>query len=305
MVTLALTLSLVVSAADLKPEAWVVVTKRSGVSKAAALDLARTLSETLAAKGVPTAKTPGDLTSCNAKLPCLVREATKNQVGMLVTVEAGSVLDDVLVHADALSVDDDGKKVASWDFEGKAARFDAEAKARVDAQLVPAIKKALGLGAPPPPPPAVTPPPAVVATAPVTVEPPPPAPPVVQAPPTVKTEAESAGMSGGRIAGLVVGGVGVAALATGAVFGIMASSNNAQRLKLCPADAACNNPQAFTLYNTAASQQNLSTAMLIGGGVLAAAGVTLFILDLGGGSTVQAAPQVGTEGAGVTLFGRF
>src|SRR5438105_1017228 len=120
MLLLTLAVSLQLGAAELRPEAWVVVTRRSGVAKPQALDFARAVSTTLAERGVPTPTPVDDATSCAAKVPCLMDLAQKKGVSVLVAVEAGSALDDVVLHVEALSVDEFGKKLATFDFTGPA-----------------------------------------------------------------------------------------------------------------------------------------------------------------------------------------
>src|SRR3954469_24926508 len=105
LAVVALGAALAMGAAEVKAEAWVVVTKRSGIAKPAAMEVAKTISETLSAKGVPNSTEPTDLTSCNGRLSCLIEAASKKKISLLVTVEAASVLEDVVIHSDVLSVD--------------------------------------------------------------------------------------------------------------------------------------------------------------------------------------------------------
>lgn len=73
----------------------------------------------------------------------------------------------------------------------------------------------------------------------------------------------------------VVGGVGVAGLAAGAVFGLMANS------KRDDAVAAPGQRDAIDLEDQAKSRATLSNVSFVVGGVLLAAGVTWWVLDLG------------------------
>src|SRR5262249_11382901 len=144
MLALTVALSMHLGAADMRPEAWVVVTRRSGVARPAALELARTLSAALTQRGVPNPTPPDEAASCNAKVPCLVDLAQKKGVAVLVTVEAGSALDDVVLHCEALSVEEFGKKVSTFDFTGPAKGFAANLNDKVEEFFAPAVRGVLG-----------------------------------------------------------------------------------------------------------------------------------------------------------------
>jgi tetratricopeptide (TPR) repeat protein len=83
----------------------------------------------------------------------------------------------------------------------------------------------------------------------------------------------------------VVGGVGVAGLAAGAVFGVMANS------KRDDAVAAPGQRDAIDLEDQAKSRATLSNVSFVVGGVLLAAGVTWWVLDL------NASKKTGSTGA--------
>jgi hypothetical protein len=110
-----------------------------------------------------------------------------------------------------------------------------------------------------------------------------------------------------KTVGIVVGAVGVAGLATGAIFGAMAlSKNSSANSGHCGTSFGGTNQcdsTGVSLRNTAVSDGNISTVSLIAGGVLAAAGVTLFFVAPSG--HLQAAPAVGSNGGGVLLRGDF
>lgn len=140
-----------------------------------------------------------------------------------------------------------GKK--PWSVEVKL-----DKEATTETIEVPALEDA-----PPEPPPAVKePPPAVVA--------PPPAPPKDAADPG----------SGMRTAGLVIGGVGVAALVTGGVFGLVASSKWSSGKDDCPGNV-CRTQAAFDDTQDARRFANLSTIAFVVGGVCTAAGLGLYL----------------------------
>jgi hypothetical protein len=80
-----------------------------------------------------------------------------------------------------------------------------------------------------------------------------------------------------RTLGLVVGGVGVASIATGSVLGLIASSRWSQSQKECSPSGCPNFAGAISDHDGAANAGNLSTAAFVAGGVLVAAGVALVI----------------------------
>jgi hypothetical protein len=99
--------------------------------------------------------------------------------------------------------------------------------------------------------------------------------------------------------GLVTGGVGVVGLGIGAVFGLMASSKKSDAG--CASNGACPSQDGVNKLNDSLSAGNLSTVFFIAGGVLAAAGVTIFVLAPG--APMQVAPSVGANEAGLALRG--
>lgn len=120
-----------------------------------------------------------------------------------------------------------------------------------------------------------------------------------------------------RTIGLVAGGVGVAAVAAGAAMGALASSKwNEAQDKHCRTEDLCNDT-GVALVGDAMTFATASTALFIGGGVLAAGGVTLFLLSLGGGANakqgsvhkvftgLQLIPAVSPSNGGVLLKGQF
>lgn len=96
------------------------------------------------------------------------------------------------------------------------------------------------------------------------------------------------------VAGLVVGGVGVAGIGVGAVFGLLASGASSDSDESCaPFQAGTGGTHAAYLQcvddrESAGSLADVSTIAFIAGGVLAAGGVGLVLLD-GAGSSDQAA----------------
>jgi hypothetical protein len=119
------------------------------------------------------------------------------------------------------------------------------------------------------------------------------------APPVATTSASPSDSHGSpwKTVGIVTTVVGGAGLAAGAIFGLEAMSKKS--------DAGCSSNQcsggsAREDIQSARSDGNLSTAFFIAGGVLAAAGLTLWALAPG---SVQATPAVGSNTAGVVVRG--
>lgn len=303
LAVIALSASLFTNAADVKSEAWVVVTKRSGVAKAAALEVGKTVSDTLSANGVPNSTEPGDLTACNAKRVCLIEAALKKKVAVLVTVEVASVLEDVVIHTEALSVEEDGKKVGAFDFEGPVRQFSADAAKVALDSFVPAIRSTLGIAAAPVAKP-VEPVKDTIVAAPPPEAKPAPAEVVAAPPPEVARPVASKGLRMSQIAGIAVGAVGVIGLGVGIGMGVKAMGDAGQKNQLCPAGKPCTNPAAYTAFNDARSAQNLAIPFAVVGGVLVAAGATLLLVDFGGGD-VHVTPTASPSGAGAALTGSF
>jgi hypothetical protein len=113
--------------------------------------------------------------------------------------------------------------------------------------------------------------------------------------------------------GLVMGGVGVAGLAVGTVFGAMAMSKASSSKDLCSAGncPAGNRQEAIKDHDDAAKAANAATVGFIAGGALAAAGAVLFFTApsaterAGTLGALRIAPIVGPDGNGVWMRGSF
>ncbi len=105
------------------------------------------------------------------------------------------------------------------------------------------------------------------------------------------------GGSSQKTIGLVVGGVGIAGLAVGSVFGLMASSKWSQAQK----------DNLESEKNSADSLATISTVAFIAGGVLVAGGAILWLTAPSGSSatTVGLVPSVAPGGGGALLRGTF
>jgi hypothetical protein len=143
-------------------------------------------------------------------------------------------------------------------------------------------------------------------------------PPLEDAPPGEGAPVESGGEASEQAAasgsplrtiGLVVGGVGVVGLGVGTYFGLRAKSLNDESNEpgRCDEQNECDQIGGEK-RDDADSAATASTIAFIAGGVLAATGVTLFILGGSNDDTrarIQAVPVVGLGTAGMTLQGQF
>ena len=93
-------------------------------------------------------------------------------------------------------------------------------------------------------------------------------------PPPPKVHGGDEGSSQKTI-GFVVGGVGVAGLAAGAVTGLIAIGKNSDSKNACPNDGACNNAEAIDANDGAKTFGTISTIGFIAGGACLAAGAIL------------------------------
>ena len=102
--------------------------------------------------------------------------------------------------------------------------------------------------------------------------------------------APSSGLGTRRIAGLVMGGVGVVGLGLGAAFGLMASSAWSDARSACGGDVSrCADPAtANSDRNTTTSDGAISTIGFVAGGALLAGGAVLFLLPTSSQATPSA-----------------
>jgi hypothetical protein len=151
----------------------------------------------------------------------------------------------------------------------------------------------LGTLRPPPAPPSA-------AAMPSTAGPPPVAP-----VPRPESPATSSDGSAQRALGVVAGGAGLAALAAGVVFGMLARSAKTDYEKHCGsaigAPAGFCDSQGISGHTDASNKATLSTAFVIGGGVALGAGAVIFLTAPHG----TAGPQVGVGPGGVVVRGGF
>ena len=125
--------------------------------------------------------------------------------------------------------------------------------------------------------------------------------------PAAGSSAPTSSGSSLRTVGLITGGVGIAGLAVGTIFGLQASSK--QDDANCPGNVCRDEASASTL-RSANDAATISTIGFVAGGILAAGGVTLWLLGSSSSSktaTVRVSPTfpTATGPAGLTAVGTF
>lgn len=109
------------------------------------------------------------------------------------------------------------------------------------------------------------------------------------------------------IAGWSAVGVGALGLTIGTVFGVLATSDANALESNCGEDRTCPDDQLDEL-DTAKTRANVATGTLIVGGLFAAGGAVLLLIDpieLGDSAEARLMPSVGPAGGGLTVTGRF
>ncbi|WP_437478934.1 hypothetical protein WME75_31490 [Sorangium sp. So ce1014] len=117
------------------------------------------------------------------------------------------------------------------------------------------------------------------------------------------------GASTRRTLAFVAGGVGVAGVVTGSIFGLIASARwGRAQDDHCRTATLCDD-QGVALVGDARSAATLSNIGFVVGGVGLAAGVALFVTSLGdaepAAARIMVTPAVGTTGGGLGIQGRF
>jgi hypothetical protein len=115
-----------------------------------------------------------------------------------------------------------------------------------------------------------------------------------------------------KVLGLVTGGVGVAGIAVGSVFGLMTLSQKSQQQSACATPTSCTSSghaQALDDHSTGMTDSTISTVGFIAGGALLVGGAVLF-LTAGHASAAPptgtlVVPSVGPSGAGMLFSGGF
>jgi hypothetical protein len=127
------------------------------------------------------------------------------------------------------------------------------------------------------------------------------------------SEPHPAGASGRKTLALVLGGVGVAGLATGAVTGLMAISSLSSQKNDCHSSApgdCVNHAQALQDHDSASTLSTVSTVGFIAGGALLATGAVLFFTaprttEGSSAARVEVVPSAAPGWAGLSVAGRF
>lgn len=270
------------------PDAWVVLSRKTGVTTATAMEVAESVAKRLE---VPTRLPVQDVTVCKAKKACLIELARKNQVEVLITVEVAKIVNVGALRVESISVEEDGASLGSADAEGEVGKLVDV----VSPKLVPLLAKtktALGLDRVAEPP-APTP----VVTAPV----PPPPPPLVQPQPNeptlVTTSVEPRRVTFVRllpaIAGVALVGAGV-----GLRF---AAESEAQTLRQQATMRTLSDRELEAIASRGSLTQTFS-AVAIGAGI-AGIGASLAWILFGGEVTASLVP--GTSGGSVVISGEF
>lgn len=134
----------------------------------------------------------------------------------------------------------------------------------------------------------------------------PPDPPPAMAPlilaPAAPPPAVSPAPNGKRIAGIVIGSLGLAGLTAGGILGAMTFKREAEARKLCP-DTACPTQAGLDLHDSASSLAAGSTTAFIVGGAAVAGGLVLILLsrDIPAAHSAWVAPAPG----GLVVGGAF
>ena len=111
-----------------------------------------------------------------------------------------------------------------------------------------------------------------------------------------------------RTIGFIVGGVGVAGIAVGAVTGLMAMSKNDTAKKECPNAGACASQAGVDANESAKTMGLISTIAFIAGGVGIATGAVLIFTAPSGekkSGQTRVVPSGSANSAGLTVLGTF
>ncbi len=152
--TFPLILLAITASAELRQEAAVVVSRRTGVTMAASLELADAAAELLRGQGanVPRSATESsrelsaggvnDSASCDGASACLVELGARLGAASVVAVETAKVFGELTVRVEVLSVEEHGASWGSAQTEGTPAAIKAQLPAALE-PLAAALKKNL------------------------------------------------------------------------------------------------------------------------------------------------------------------
>ena len=125
--------------------------------------------------------------------------------------------------------------------------------------------------------------------------------------------AASGAMGTQRVAGLAMGGAGLAGVALSGVFGLLAIAEKSNQQNVCPNSTSCTSgghTRALIDHSNGITDSTISTAAFIGGCALLAGGAVLFFTagnarDKPAMAGVLLAPHVEPGGGGMLLTGAF
>jgi hypothetical protein len=143
----------------------------------------------------------------------------------------------------------------------------------------------------------------------VVIGPPPPAVPAHPAPPPIEASADTSGTR--RMLGLVAGGVGVAGIAVGSVFGLLTSSAINKQKNDCSSASNCPHyAEASAAHDTWTVDGTVSTVAFIAGAAFLVGGAALFFTashptEHPAATGWVVVPSVGPSGGGMLLRGEF
>jgi hypothetical protein len=127
---------------------------------------------------------------------------------------------------------------------------------------------------------------------------------VESAPPPPPAKNFLADLGPQRQLALGLGTIGVAALVTGAVFGLVAKVTYDSGVADCPlGHQQCSTSEGPNDYRTASDEAAVATVAFVGGAVLAAAGAALFFTAKTGQSEVTVGPHASSHAAGLVAAG--
>lgn len=129
-----------------------------------------------------------------------------------------------------------------------------------------------------------------------------PEPPPPRLAPIVANRTEPSSGSAQRVAGFAVGGVGLAGLAVGGIFGLLSNHTYGSATSSCITPPTNCTSQGIGEGATAYAQATVSTTAFIAGGALVAGGLAL-VLTAPKSGHVQAAPTIDATGAGLSIRG--
>jgi hypothetical protein len=129
-------------------------------------------------------------------------------------------------------------------------------------------------------------------------------------PPPGSDEGAPRGMGTMKILGLTAGGVGVAGLAVGGIFGALTFSAVNQQKTDCGGGSGCSNrAQALSDHSTASTDSTVSNVSFIAGGALLAIGTVLFLTAPSSSPTPASGwvvlPGAGPGGGALSVLGEF